>query len=88
MSPIIRLLGPGDASVLDNAAPSVFDNAIDPRWTAEFLSDPQHHLAVAIDEGRVVGTASAVHYVHKASGSGSTRSGWPRRTRDRGSAAG
>ena len=36
MSPIIRLLGPGDASVLDNVAPSVFDNAIDPRWTAEF----------------------------------------------------
>jgi len=64
MSPIIRLLGPGDASVLDNVAPSVFDNAIDPRWTAEFLSDPRHHLAVAIDEGRVVGMASAVHYVH------------------------
>jgi hypothetical protein len=36
MSPIIRLLGPGDASSLDNVAPSVFDNAIDPRWTAEF----------------------------------------------------
>ena len=64
MSPIIRLLGSGDASVLDNVAPSVFDNAIDPRWTAEFLSDPRHHLGVAIDEGRVVGMASAVHYVH------------------------
>ena len=64
MSPIIRLLGPGDASVLGNVAPSVFDNAIDPRWTAEFLSDPRHHLAVAIDEGRVVGMASAIHYVH------------------------
>jgi aminoglycoside 6'-N-acetyltransferase I len=64
MSPIIRLLGPGDASVLDNVAPNVFDNAIDPRWTAEFRSDPRHHLAVAIDEGRVVGMASAVHYVH------------------------
>ena len=64
MSPIIRLLGPGDASVLDNVAPSVFDNGIDPRWTAEFLSDPRHHLAVAIDEGRVVGMASAIHNVH------------------------
>ena len=64
MSPIIRLLGPGDASVLDNVAPGVFDNAIDRRWTAEFLSYPRHHLAVAIDEGRVVGMASAVHYVH------------------------
>ena len=64
MSPIIRLLGPGDASVLDNVAPSVFDNAIDPRWTAEFLSDPRHHLAMAIDEDWVVGMASGVHYVH------------------------
>jgi aminoglycoside 6'-N-acetyltransferase I len=64
MSPIIRLLGPGDASVLDNVAPGAFDNAIDRRWTAEFLSDPRHHLAVAIDEGRVVGMASGVHYVH------------------------
>jgi aminoglycoside 6'-N-acetyltransferase I len=64
MSPIIRLLGLGDASVLDNVAPNVFDNAIDPRWTAEFLSDPRHHLAVAIDEGRVVGMASAIHNVH------------------------
>jgi len=44
MSPIIRLPGPGDASALGNVAPNVFDNAIDPRWTAEFLSDPRHHL--------------------------------------------
>jgi hypothetical protein len=36
MIPIIRLLGSGDASVLDDVAPSVFDNVIDPRWTAEF----------------------------------------------------
>jgi aminoglycoside 6'-N-acetyltransferase I len=64
MSPISRLLGPGDDSVLDNVAPSVFDNAIDPRWTAEFLSDPRHHLTVAIDEGWVVGMASAIHHVH------------------------
>ena len=64
MSPIIRLLGPGDASVLNNVAPGVFDNAIDPRWTAEFLSDPRHHLAMAIDEDWVVGMASGVHYVH------------------------
>ena len=90
MRPIIRLLGPDDASVLDNVAPGVFDNAIDPRWTAEFLSDPRHHLAVAIDEGRVVGMASAFHHVHpdRAPISGSARSQLPRRTRDGGSAAG
>jgi aminoglycoside 6'-N-acetyltransferase I len=61
---MIRLLGPGDASALDSVAPDVFDNAIDPRWTAEFLVDPRHHLAVAIIDDRVVGMASAVHYVH------------------------
>lgn len=60
----IRLLGPGDAAVLDRVAPDVFDNEIDPRWTAEFLADARHHLAVALDGDRVVGMASAVHYVH------------------------
>ena len=31
---------------------------------AEFLSDPRHHIVVALDGGIVVGMASAVHYVH------------------------
>ena len=60
----IRLLGPGDGWVLANVVPGVFDNAIDARWTAEFLADPRHHLAVAVDGGQVVGMASGVHYVH------------------------
>ena len=60
----VRLLGPGDAAVLDRVAEGVFDNPIDPRWRAEFFADPRHHLAVAIDGDLVVGMASAVHYVH------------------------
>ena len=60
----IRLLGPGDASVLDRVAPDVFDYAVDPRWTAVFFADTRHHLAVALDGDLVVGMASAVHYVH------------------------
>ena len=60
----IRILGPGDAEVLRNVAPDVFDGPIDPELTAEFLADPRHHLAVAIDHGLVVGMASGVHYVH------------------------
>jgi GNAT superfamily N-acetyltransferase len=60
----IKILEPGDASVLDRVAPGVFDNPIDPLWTAEFLSDSRHHLAVAIDGDLVIGMASAVHYVH------------------------
>lgn len=60
----IRLLGPDDASVLGRVAPGVFDNDVDPRWTAEFFGDPRHHLAVALDGEQVVGMASALHYVH------------------------
>jgi ribosomal protein S18 acetylase RimI-like enzyme len=60
----IRLLGRGDAGVLARVAPEVFDNPIDARWTAEFLADARHHLAVALDDEVVVGMASAVHYVH------------------------
>jgi hypothetical protein len=60
----VRLLGPGDAAVLDRVVEGVFDNPIDPLWRAEFFADPRHHLAVAIDGDLVVGMASAVHYVH------------------------
>jgi ribosomal protein S18 acetylase RimI-like enzyme len=62
----IRILGPTDGAVLENVAPDVFDNPVDARWSAEFLADPRHHLAVAIDEDtqQVVGMASGLHYVH------------------------
>lgn len=60
----IRILGPGDEAMLANVAPDVFDDPVDNRWSAEFLADSRHHLAVAIDAGRVVGMASALHYVH------------------------
>jgi len=43
-APIVRLLRPGDAAVLSDVAEDVFDNEINPRWTAEFLSDPRHHM--------------------------------------------
>jgi ribosomal protein S18 acetylase RimI-like enzyme len=62
----IRVLGPADAAALQNVASDVFDYLVDARWSAEFLADPRHHLAVAIDDesGQVVGMASGVHYVH------------------------
>ena len=60
----VRLLGPGDASVLERVAEEVFDFAVDARLAREFLADPRHHLAVALAEGRVVGIASAFHYMH------------------------
>ena len=64
MSAEIRLLESHEAGVLDRVARGVFDNAVDPRWTTEFFADRRHHLAVAIDDGVVVGMASGVHYVH------------------------
>lgn len=60
----IKVLHCGDEAVLSNVAADVFDNPIDPKLTAEFLADHRHHIAVAIDDGLVVGFASAVHYIH------------------------
>jgi aminoglycoside 6'-N-acetyltransferase I len=60
----IQLLGPQDAGVLANVAPEVFDDPIDAARADEFLADPRHHLAVAVEDGWVVGFVSAVHYVH------------------------
>ena len=60
----VRMLERADASVLDNVAHGVFDERIDPHWTAAFLADSRHHLAVALDDGVVIGMASGVDYVH------------------------
>lgn len=59
-----RILGPGDAAVLDRVADGVFDGPVQPALAREFLGDARHHLAAAVEEGAVVGFVSAVHYVH------------------------
>ncbi len=62
---IVRILSASEHSILDIVAPDVFDDEPKPVLSREFLSDPRHHLAVAIAEnGSVVGMASGVHYVH------------------------
>lgn len=63
-TPEIRLLGPTDAEVLEQAAADVFDDPVIRSAAAEFLADPRHFIAVAIVAGTVVGFASAVSYVH------------------------
>jgi aminoglycoside 6'-N-acetyltransferase I len=60
----VRILNGDDGAMFENVAPGVFDESCDPRLVAEFLADPRHHLAVAIDGGQIVGFASGVHYVH------------------------
>lgn len=60
----IKVLQRGDEDILTNVAAEVFDNPVDAQLTREFLGDPRHHIAVAIDDGVVVGFASGVHYIH------------------------
>ena len=64
MSADIRILKSGDEAILNTVSADVFDNALEPALVAEFLRDERHHLAVAIEDGQVVGFASGVHYVH------------------------
>jgi ribosomal protein S18 acetylase RimI-like enzyme len=60
----VKVLQRGDDRVLMSVAAEVFDKPIDARLTKEFLEDPRHRIAVAIDDGLVVGFASGVHYIH------------------------
>lgn len=64
MSIEIRLLGPGDESVLASVADEVFDHPIDPALAREFLSDPRHHIVVALEGDLVVGMATGMHHIH------------------------
>lgn len=64
MNITIKVLQRGDEAILMNVAPEVFDNPINMELTKEFLADPRHHIAVATDDGLVVGFASGVHYIH------------------------
>ncbi|MFZ1687160.1 MAG: GNAT family N-acetyltransferase [Flavobacteriales bacterium] len=60
----IQLLGTANRALLHNVAADVFDFSVDPHGTDEFIRDPRHHMMVAVDEGVVVGMASAVDDVH------------------------
>jgi GNAT superfamily N-acetyltransferase len=60
----ITVLGRGDDEVLTRVAAGVFDHPISADLREQFLGDPRHHMAVALDSDVVVGMASGVHYVH------------------------
>ena len=64
MSIQIKRLDKNSQAVLTKLAEDVFDEALNPKFTADFLADERHHLIVALDDDIVVGMASAVHYVH------------------------
>jgi hypothetical protein len=46
---VIHILGADDAPLFARVAPEVFDEPVHPRWSAEFLADPRHHMAVAFE---------------------------------------
>jgi aminoglycoside 6'-N-acetyltransferase I len=60
----IKILSREDLPLLMNAAEDVFDNPVDESFAREFLNDPRHHIVAAVSDDRVVGFASAVHYIH------------------------
>lgn len=60
----VRLATIDDLAALCAVQADIFDYAINEQRTAEFLSDPRHHLALAFVNDCIVGMASAVHYVH------------------------
>jgi ribosomal protein S18 acetylase RimI-like enzyme len=60
----IKALNHNNIDLLQNIDPDVFDDPIDPPRAQEFLSDPRHHLVVAMNGQQVIGFVSAVHYVH------------------------
>ena len=60
----IKILGPEDESILANVLSDVFDNPVNKKLTSEFFAGSRHHLAIAINDGQVVGFASAVDYIH------------------------
>ena len=60
----VRVLTGNDLAQLQSIGADVFDDAIVTAAAAEFLSDPRHHLVVAVDRGVVVGFVSSVHYIH------------------------
>ena len=63
----IVVLGPDDADKV-SAAAELFDNEPSPQATSRFLTDPNHHLLIAYDNGVPVGFVSGVEVTHPDKG--------------------
>ena len=59
-----KWLGPNDAKLLGHIAEDVFDARVDAIRLAAYLSEPGHHMIVAMHEGLVVGQTAAVVHRH------------------------
>jgi ribosomal protein S18 acetylase RimI-like enzyme len=61
---LIRLATLEDVDALLLAADELFDNLPQREWTTAFLSQPGHHLLIAVEGAEVIGFVSAVRYLH------------------------
>lgn len=59
-----RLLGPGDAALLDRVAPEVFDEPVRPDRARAYLAAPGHLMVAALDGDLVVGQCAGVIHRH------------------------
>jgi ribosomal protein S18 acetylase RimI-like enzyme len=55
---------PGNESLFDRCAAEVFDEPVDPGRLGAYLSDPGHHMLVALRDGEVVAQVAAVIHRH------------------------
>jgi ribosomal protein S18 acetylase RimI-like enzyme len=60
----IQLVTAANAALLDRIDPDVFDHPVRADLLAQFLAQPNNVLAVALNQGVVVGMASGFAYVH------------------------
>jgi GNAT superfamily N-acetyltransferase len=60
----IRRVGPDDNGRFDRVGEDVFDDAIHRGRLAAYLSEPGHHMVVAVSDGEVVGQVAAVVHRH------------------------
>ena len=63
----LRWLGPGDEGEVLRAA-HLFDDAVDEAWARRFLGQPDHHLGLAVRDGRPAGFVSGVEMTHPDKG--------------------
>jgi ribosomal protein S18 acetylase RimI-like enzyme len=61
---VCRRISPGDANLLGNVAPDVFDEPVNPDRLANYLQAPGHLMVLAFDGDLVVGQCTGVVHRH------------------------
>lgn len=59
-----RMAGHRDIPILEEAGDKLFDHQIRRDCAHDFFEDQRHHLAIALDAGKVVAFASGFSYIH------------------------